>query len=244
VLRHVKKSMRLLFSLILLAACLSAQALKIPPIRTSVNIEGQPTEVTAWGTVMPESVVLTVDLANFQKNLTPILQAELNQSERCGARLNLERATLVPAAPGSVLTAYVHYERYACAKAFGKEIVKRLVGGNGVVEVNLTPSVQANHIALAAEVRKIEADGSIGDVLRSGSLGESVRKKAAASIESAIQKAANKNSTLPPAIANAATLESVQFADGGGGKLWLNLSAKLHLSDEQLRLLSGRSKSE
>jgi hypothetical protein len=34
----------------------------------------------------------------------------------------------------------VHYERYACVKALGKEIVKRLVGGNGVVELNLTPS--------------------------------------------------------------------------------------------------------
>jgi hypothetical protein len=219
--------MRLLFSVFLLAASLSAQALKIPPVKTSVTIEGQPTEVTAWGTVTPESVALTVDLENFQTNLTAILQAELNQSERCGARLNVERATLVPAAPGSVLTAYVHYERYACAKAFGKEIVKRLAGGNGTVEVNLTPSVEANHIALAAEVRKIDADGSIGDVLRSGSFGESMRKKVAASIESAIEKAANKKATLPPEIENAVTLQSAQFADGGAGKLWLNLSGRV-----------------
>jgi len=237
--------MRLLFSHLLLAAGLSAQTLNIPPIKTSVTIEGQPTEVTAWGTVSPKSaqnfqLALTVDLAQFQKNLTPILQAELNQSERCGVRLNLERAALVPAAPSALLTAYVHYERYACAKAFGKEIVKRLMGGNGVVEVNLMPSVEANRIALAAEIRKIEADGSIGDVLRSGSLGESIRKKAAASIEAAIQRAANKNSALPPEIESAATVQGVQFADGGGGKLWLNLSAKVQLSDDQLSVLSQK----
>jgi hypothetical protein len=86
----------------------------------------------------------------------------------------------------------------------------------------------------------MDADGSIGDVLRSGSLGESIRKKAAASVESAIQKAADKNSTLPPEIGGAVMPRSVQFADGGSGQLWLNVSGKLHLSDEQLRMLSQK----
>jgi len=39
-----------------------------------------------------------VDLENFQTNVTPVLQAELNQPERCGARLTVKRAVLTPTA--------------------------------------------------------------------------------------------------------------------------------------------------
>jgi hypothetical protein len=118
-------------------------------------------------------------LSNFQENLTPVMAAQLNRSDRWGE-------------------AYVHYERFTCVKAFGKEIVKRLVGGNGVVEVNLSPLVRENRIVLAAEVRKIDADGSLGEVLRSGSLGDSLRQKIAASIESSVQKSANSPMGAPP----------------------------------------------
>jgi hypothetical protein len=181
-----------------------------------------------------------VDLGNFQENLTPVLAAQLNRSDRCGERLSVERATVAPAAPSAVLTAYVHYERYACAKAFGKEIVKRLTGGNGVVEVNLTPSVAENSIALAAEARKIDADGSLGELLRSGSLGDSIRAKIAASIESAIRKSANLKSALPAEMENVAAIQTVQFADRGAGRLWLAISGEVRLSAEQMRDVAKR----
>ena len=124
----------------------------------------------------------------------------------------------------AALKAYVYYERFACAKAFGKEIVKRLAGGNAVIDVTLTPSVNNNTVKLAAEVKKIDADGSLGELLHSGSLGDSIRAKVAASIESAIQKSMNLKSTLPAAVAEAATLRTVQFADGGAGRLWLTIA--------------------
>jgi hypothetical protein len=237
--------MRLLVGLSLAMVCL-AQAqtgdltLKIPPAKTSLDLKGQPVEITAWGTVSaaPSGVfrlAMTVDMGNFQENLTPVLAAQLNRSDRCGERLSVERATVAPAAPSAVLTAYVHYERYGCAKAFGKEIVKRLAGGNGVVEVNLTPSFGENRITLAAQVRKIDADGSLGELLRSGSLGDSIRDKIAASVESAIQKSANLKSTLPAELENLAAIQTVQFADGGAGRLWLTISGEVRLSAEQFR---------
>jgi hypothetical protein len=237
--------MRLVVGVCLAVVCL-AQAqtgnltLKIPPVKTSLNLEGQPIEITAWGSVSsaPSGIfrlALNVDLGNFQENLTPVLAAQLNRSDRCGERLSVQRATIAPAAPPAVLTAYVHYERFACAKAFGKEIVKRLAGGNGVVEVNLTPSVGENRITLVAEVRKIDADGSLGELLRSGSLGDSIREKIAASIESAIQKSANLKSTLPAEMESAATIQTVQFADGGAGRLWLTISGEVRLPAEQMR---------
>jgi hypothetical protein len=214
--------------------------LRIPPVKTSLNLEGQPVEITAWGAVSgaPSGVLrfaMTVDLGDFQENLTPVLAAQLNRSDRCGERLSVERATLAPSAPSAVLTAHVHYERFACVKAFGKEIVRRLAGGNGVVEANLTPSVGENRILLAAQVRKIDADGSLGELLRSGSLGESIREKIAASIESAVQRSANLKSTLPAGIESAAAIQTVQFADGGAGRLWLAIAGEVRLSAEQFR---------
>jgi hypothetical protein len=237
--------MRLLVGVSLAVVCL-AQAqtgnltLKIPPVKTSLNLEGQPVEITVWGAVSaaPSGIfrlAMTVDLGNLQQNLTPVLAAQLNRSDRCGERLSVERAVLSPAAPSAALTAHVHYERFACVKAFGKEIVKRLAGGNGVVEVNLTPSVGENGIMLAAQVLKMDADGSLGELLRSGSLGDSIREKIAASIESAIRKSANLKSTLPAAIENVAAIQTVQFADGGAGRLWLTIAGEVRLSAEQFR---------
>jgi hypothetical protein len=214
--------------------------LNIPPVKTSLNLEGQALEITAWGAVSTAPsgayrLAMTVDLGNFQENLTPVLAAQLNRSDRCGERLSVEHAALAPEAPSAVLTANVRYERFACAKAFGKQIVTRLAGGNAVVEVNLTPSVAENRMALTAQVRKIDADGSLGELLRSGSFGDSIRQKITASIESAIQKSANLKSTLPAEIENVAALQTGQFADGGAGRLWLNMTGEVRLSAEQFQ---------
>ncbi len=60
-------------------------------------------------------------------------------------------------------------------KALGKEIAKRVVGGNGTIPVKLTPAFERNtegntEVKLEPEVGTIEADGSLGEMLRS--LGE------------------------------------------------------------------------
>jgi hypothetical protein len=157
----------------------------------------------------------------------------------------VESAALTPEAPASVLTAHVNYERYACAKAFGKQVTKKLAGGHGVIELKLTPEVADNNISLDAEVRKLEvrkldADGSLGALLRSGALGEALRQDIGDSVESAIQKAADlkkiiPQGALPAAIRNAIAIRSIQFADGGTGRLWLNVAGEVRLSAEELR---------
>jgi hypothetical protein len=214
--------------------------LKIPPIKTSLDLKGQSVAITAWGTVSAAPagnfrLALTADLGDFQEHLTPLLAAQLNQSDRCGDRLSLQKAVLVPAAPSSVLTANVYYERFVCVKALGKEIVKKLVGGNAEVEVSLTPSVMENDMMLAAQVRKINADGSLGELLQNGSLGNLLREKITAAIQRNIQQAVNRKTTLPPAIEGLAVLQSAQFADGGAGRLWLTIAGEAHLSAEQFR---------
>jgi hypothetical protein len=232
--------MRLLIGVLFAAVCLAQATLKIPPTKASVDLENQRVEITLWGTVSPTpsgtfALALTVDLGDFQEHLTPILAAHLNRSDRCGDRMTLEKAAIAPSAPSGLLTANVNFERYGCVKAFGKEVTKRLVGGHGVIEVNLTPSVEENDIAIAAEVRKVDADGSLGQVLRSGSVGDSIREKIAASVESSLQKSVNLKSTLPPALEKAISIETVRFADGGDGRLWLTIGGEVRLSAEQLR---------
>jgi hypothetical protein len=221
------------------------EPLKISPVKASIDLDHQPVEITVWGTVSaaPSGVfalALTVDLGGLQTNLTPVLAAQLNQSDRCGERLTVEKAVLAPEAPLGLLTANVNFERYACVKALGKQIVKRLVGGHAVIEVNLTPSVEDTGIMLSAEVRKLDADGSLGEVLHSGDLGDSIREKIEDSVESAIQKSADLKLTLPAEIGNAATIQTVQFADGGAGRLWLTLGGEVRLPAEQIRRAVGK----
>jgi hypothetical protein len=225
--------MRLVAGLIAAVVCLAqTDTLQLPPLKTSIALEGQPVAITVWGAVSPTQLSATVDLGGFQEHLTPILAAQLNRSEKCGERLSVEKAVLIPS---GLLTANVHYERFGCAKAFGKEINKRLVGGDAVVEVNLTPSVAENHIAMDAEVRKIDADGSLGEALHSGSFGDSIRQKIASNIESSIRKSADLKSALPAGMDSVVTLRTVQFADGGSGRLWLVIEGETHLNAEQFQ---------
>jgi hypothetical protein len=54
----------------------------------------------------------------------------------------------------------------------GKERPNKPIGGNGVIEVKLTPTVdQGTTVRLVPVVGRIEADGALGELLRSGSLG-------------------------------------------------------------------------
>ena len=233
-----------MFTGLVLGALCFGQTATIPPVKTSLNLEGQAVAISLWGTISSEHaeharLSVTADLADLQEKLTPILATQLNRSDRCGERLSVEKAVLSPA---GLLTANVHFERFACVKAFGKEMVKRLVGGNAVVKVNLTPSIAENRIALTAEVREIEADGSLGEALHSGSFGDSIREKLKTSIESSIQKAVNLKSTLPAGTEGAITLESARFSDGGEGKLFLTTEGQLHLSPEELQALLKQSK--
>ena len=180
---------------------------------------------------------LTADLGDVQANLTALLASQLNRSERCGERLSLERASLVPAPPSGLLKASFHYERWACAKVLGKEVAKRLAGGNGVLEVLLTLFVASDSISLTSEVRKIDADGSLGELLRAGSLGASVKEKIAASVQSAIQKAANFKTILPRVVETAVTIRSVQFAERED-RLLLSLAADVRITPDQWQLLA------
>jgi hypothetical protein len=232
------------------AAWCAEPVFRIPPATTTVNIEGQAMRVTVSGSVFASAaddgrqairVDLDTDLADFQRHLTPILAAQLNQSNRCGERLAVLDARLVPSAPSGLLTLTAHVEKWACAKAFGKEIVKKLVSGDGAIGVRLTPQVENGAgVKLAAEVTSIAADGSLGELLRSGAFADAIREKIRATVVSAIQKSTDFKTVVPAPLQGIVSIQGAQFADGGAARLALAISSEAQIPVRQARELLER----
>jgi hypothetical protein len=218
--------------------------LKIPPARATVEIDHQPVVLTASGTVwkaaQPDSyaLALAVDLADLQAHARQMLAAQLDRSQPCGERLTILDAALQPTQPTAALTAKMHFERWTCAKLMGRTINKRLVGGDGNVRVELMPVVEAGtRVRLEAEVRDIQADGSLGQLLRSGSLGAELKEKIRSSVQSALDKATDFRATLPAVLQDLVRLRSVSFHGAGEGRLELTIDAEASISPGQLEKL-------
>ncbi|MGA2329821.1 MAG: hypothetical protein ABSH05_26525, partial [Bryobacteraceae bacterium] len=97
-------------------------------------------------------------------------------------------------------------------------------------------------VRLEPEVTDIRADQSLGELLRSGSIGAMLRQKIAESLVAAIQKGANLNATLPPAVQGLAAIRSARFRDAGAGRLAAVLEGEIRLSAEQLKSLVAQLK--
>jgi hypothetical protein len=226
---------------------------KVPPVKIPLKIKEQSVTITAFAAVSLRSkdaetsifrLELSADLSELQQNMTALLGSQLDKDDACGERITIEHAELTPVEPSSVAVVQLHYERWACAKVLGKEKSKRLVGGNAVIEVKLTPAIEQNNteLRLVPEVGKIDADGSLGELLRSGSLGDMLRDKIRTSILSAMQKGTDLSATLPPAIEGRATIQNAAFKDGGGGRLMVVLAGEGQITREQIQVLSRQIK--
>jgi hypothetical protein len=233
--------------------CAQNLILKVPPVRIPVTIKDQAVTITAWALISMVSkdrdmdvfrLELDANLADLQQNMTGLLGSQLDKDDHCGDRIAVENATLMPAEPASVATVRLHYERWACVKAFGKQQAKRVVGGNAVIPVKLTPGVGENNteLRLVPEVGAIEADGSLGELLRSGTVGTMIREKIRNAILSAMQKGTSLSATLPPAAQGHATIESAAFKDAGSGQLMVVLNGQLRITKEQVQILSKQVK--
>jgi hypothetical protein len=242
-----------------LAASLASPALaqnltfKIPPVKIPFAVKDQQAYITASALISMTSkagdldifnLQLTADLTGLQQNMTALLSSQLDKDDHCGDRIAIQQATLAPADPASIATVQLRYERWACVKAFGKQQAKRVVGGNAVIPVTLTPGVDENktELRLVPEVGTIEADGSLGELLRSGTVGETIREKIRSSILSAMQKGTNLSATLPPAAQGYATIESAEFKDEGSGRLLVVLDGQVRITKEQVQVLSKQVK--
>jgi hypothetical protein len=181
----------------------------------------------------------------LQQNLTALFGAELDKDDRCADRIQIQDATLTPIQPASLVVVQLHYERWVCAKLFGKQQVQELIGGNAVIRVRLTPSVGENHseLRLTPELRPIQADGSLGELLRAGNLGEIIRDKIQDTILSAMQKGLDCNAILPPLLQGSVTIQDARFRDAGSGRLIVTLDAQAQITDDQLQDLEKQLRS-
>jgi hypothetical protein len=214
------------------------------PVRTSIKIEDQSVSLTTRAVFSkpqapgdnPMRLVLTSDMSDLQQKLTDILRAALNKSDGCGEQLAVQGADLVPSAPTmSLVRLQVHYERWAC---MGRGNANEMVEGNGTMEVKLAPSVSENGaLALVPAIGNVDAEGLVGELLRSGSLGEAVRDKIADTVLLAIVQGADYKAVLPPAAQGNVKLQQAHFQGSGANVLAIVMEGGIQVSPENMTLL-------
>ena len=91
---------------------------------------------------------------------------------------------------------------------------------------------------MASEVQKIEADGSLGEVLQSGSLGDGREGEDRQQYRIVHSQGLDLKSTLPATAAAAATLRGAKFLRSAEGRLWFSVEGEVHLSAAQLQSLN------
>ncbi|MGC1907494.1 MAG: hypothetical protein WA715_26955 [Candidatus Acidiferrum sp.] len=237
------------------AVALSAEnpTFKIPPVKIPFTVKDQQAYITASALISMTTnagdldifkLQLTADLAGLQENMTGLLASQLDKDDHCGDRIAIQQATLAPASPASIAIVQLHYERWACVKAFGKQQAKRVVAGNATIPVKLTPGVEENNteLRLTPEVGEIQADGSLGELLRSGAVGTMIRERIRTAILNAMQKGTNLSATLPPAAQAYATIENAEFRDAGSGRLLVELDGQVRVPKDKVQALTKEVK--
>ena len=260
--RHFCRLLLCVVTLSLLSSSVTAQSartadkttsFKIPPVKIPVDVKDERITVVASGLITLTrqaqglnvlNLLLTADLSDMQQNLTQLLSAELDKDDHCGDRIAIQHATLTPAEPASLAVVQLHYERWACAKVFGKQEAKRALGGNAEMQMSLTPAIgeDSTELRLVPEVGPIQADGSLGELLRSGALGNMLREKIRKAILNALQKGTDLSATLPPAVQGYAKIKDARFQDAGSGRLLVLLDGEVQISNEQLQALAKQVK--
>jgi hypothetical protein len=224
----------------------------LPPVTNSVKFENQSVAITTSG-VISESVAesalnrftieLTGDLADLQQNITEVLRAQLNTANPCGERVAIQNATLTPLGPAGVVRAELHFERWSCATALGKPTMSEMVEGNGTIEVRVTPAVAVDGtLRLVPEIVRIDAEGLVGDLLRSGSLGSELRDEISDSLLSTVRQVGDFTRMLPLAAQGNTTVHHARFQGTGTGRLSVVLDGEIHVSGQDVISLTSELK--
>lgn len=219
-----------------------------PAVKTPVHIKSWTIPVTVSGGLSQTAVAgnqrtfkldLMTDLSELQQNITALLRAQLDTSEACGQRVSIREARLTPAAPASLLVVRLHFERWMCAP--GQQISTELSEGDGTVEIKLAATVEKeNSLTLKSAFGRIDANGMLGEQLRSGSLGEDLQDKAAESVLSAARAGTDFKVVLPPAVRNSVTIQTARFREAGVGGLSVALSGQVEISNQQADQLASQ----
>jgi hypothetical protein len=215
---------------------------QLPKATTNIEVMGQTVSIATVGGVSRTSaengknvfrVKLTADLTDVQHNVTGILRATLTRTARCGERLAIADATLMPLELGaSEVVARLHFERWVCPS--GRDAME-VADGDGTIKVKLTPTVDAKTgLGFSSEISRVEADRMLRDMLRSGELGETMREGIAAALLDIMKRGADLKSALPAVAQEKAMLEKAEFEEAGAGLLNLVVEGRMEITDEQV----------
>ena len=224
-------------------------AFNLPPVKISIAYGNQPIDVITSGLVSKGAaeggqntfkLELTADLSDLQHEITQVLRDQLEKADRCGEQITIRNATLTPAEPASLVNVQLHFERWAC---FGKGPGTEMAEGNATIEVKLTPAVgEDGSLRLVPEMKRIDAEGLVGELLRSALLGETLRDEIKESLLEVVRQSGDFKTTLPPAATGYAKLQRAQFQGTGSGKLMVVLDGEIRVSDEKAMSLSSELK--
>ena len=204
-----------------------------------VAVSGVLSQIAAQGGQRTFQLELVADLSQMQQNITDLMRAKLETSAPCGEHVAVRQASLTPSAPASVLTLWLHYERWICTG--GPRTATELAEGDGKAEFKLITTLDPpNTLRVSAAFTRIDASGMFGEALRSGSLGDDLRDQVAQSVQSAARTASDFKIALPPAIQNSAILQTAKFQDQGVGGLIVVLEGRIELSNEQTAQLASQ----
>lgn len=224
----------------------------IPAIKNEVSVASQKIAITTSGTVSKGAaqgaenifaVQLSTDMSDLQLMIAGVMRSALNQEDRCGERIEVRTAALTSEEQAGIVAVQLHYERWRCGTMFGRESVDEMAEGNGTLEVKLVPAVLPDGtLRLAAQTRRVDADGFIGDSLRTGALGDALRDKIAESVLSILRQGGDFKASLPAGARTYATLQRAHFEGTGSGRLNLLLDGEIRVSNDNLAALTSELK--
>lgn len=228
----------------------SDTAFNLPAVKNTVNLGGHPVAVTtsaviskavpAGGGENTFSVKLTADMSDLQQSITDVLRAQLDKAEQCGERIAVQTADFTPQAAGGLVAVQLHYERWSCAPTFGRQNMNEIVEGNGTITVKLTPAVaEGGTLQLRAEIARVDAEGLVGELLRTGVVGEALRDKISELVLSALRQGGDFKTALPTEARSYATLGKAQFQGTGSGRLIARFDGDIRVSNENLAAVTG-----
>ena len=126
---------------------------------------------------------------------------------------------------------------------FGRETMDELAEGNGAIEVKLMPAVaEGGTLRLAAQIGRVDGEGLIGDSLRSGALGETLRDKISESVLAILREGGSFTAALSAGTRRYATLQRAQFEGTGSGRLNLLQDGEIRVSNENLAAVTSELK--
>lgn len=223
-------------------------AFNLPPVKNSINFANRPMVITMSGVVSNGvaeggqntfAVKLTEDMADLQLAIADVLRAQLNQADSCGERIAIQTAALTAQEGAGVVAAQLHYERWTCTTMFGRTSMNELVEGNGTIEVKLAPAVaQDGSLQLVAQMGRVDAEGLVGESLRSGSTGERLRDKIMESVLAVMRQGGDFKAALPAGARGYATLRRARFQGTGSGRLIAVLDGEIQVSNDNLAALT------